>query len=75
MENVNEKILSDYRLIVSRLDIMKGELDETKRNYKKLKKAFLELLENYHHELDRRNLAHDRQEVDYEWLEKGGILD
>jgi hypothetical protein len=28
MENVNEKILADYRLIVARLDIMKGEITE-----------------------------------------------
>ena len=75
MENVNEKVLADYRLIVSRLDIMKAELDEVNRDNKKLKKAFIELLEYYQLELDRRDSTHDRQEIDYYWLEKAGILD
>jgi hypothetical protein len=40
MENVNEKILADYRLIVSRLDIMKGEITELERSNWKLRKGF-----------------------------------
>lgn len=76
MESVNEKILDDYRLIVSRLDIMKGEVDELNRANKKLKKAFLELLERYQEELDRRIVtAYDRAQLEYEWLENAGILD
>jgi hypothetical protein len=47
MENVNEKILADYRLIVSRLDIMKGEITELERSNWKLRKAFNELLDIY----------------------------
>jgi predicted transcriptional regulator len=76
MESVNEKILADYRLIVSRLDIMKGEVDELNKANKKLKKAFIELLERYQEELDRRIVAaYDREQLEYEWLESAGILD
>lgn len=76
MENVNEKILADYRMIVARLDLMKAEIDEVNRNYNKLRKAFVELLEAYQLELDQRdNQFYDRQEVDYYWLDKAGILD
>lgn len=76
MESVNEKILADYRLIVSRLDIMKGEVDELHRANKKLKLAFLELLERYQEELERRiTTAYDREQLEYEWLESAGILD
>lgn len=76
MENVSEKILADYRLVVSRLDIMNAEVTELRRSEKKLKKAFVELLEAYQGELDRRNdTFHDRESVDYEWLDKAGILD
>ena len=75
MENVNEKILADYRLIVGRLDIMKAEVDEVNKENKRLKKAFTELLEYYQLELDRRNLKHDRQEIEYYWLDKAGVLD
>ena len=75
MDNVNEKILADYRLIVSRLDIMKGEVDQLHRANKKLKKAFLELLEVYQGELDRRDSINDRSDVEYYWCEKAGILD
>jgi len=75
MENVNEKVLADYRLIVSRLDIMKAEVDQVNRINDRLHRTFLELLESYQLELDRRNLQHDRQDVDYHWLEKAGVLD
>ena len=75
MENVNEKILEDYRLLVTRLDLIKAEVDEVNRENKRLKKAFTELLEYYQLELDRRDSTHDRQEIDYYWLEKAGILD
>ena len=75
MENVNEKVLADYRLIVSRLDIMKGEVDELDSANRKLKKAFLELLEAYQGELDRRDSINDRSDVEYYWCEKAGILD
>ena len=75
MESVNEKILADYRLIVSRLDIMKGEVDELSRANSKLKKAFIELLDIYQGELDRRDSINDRSDIEYYWCEKAGILD
>jgi chromosome segregation ATPase len=75
MENVNEKILEDYRLIVSRLDFMKAEVDEVSRANNKMRKAFIELLEIYQETLDRFDSIKDRGEVEYDWLEKAGILD
>jgi hypothetical protein len=76
MENVNEKILEDYRLVVSRLDLMKAEVDEVNRANNKMRKAFIELLEAHQLELDQRdNKFYDRQETDYYWLDKAGILD
>lgn len=75
MESVNEKILADYRLIVSRLDIMKGEVDELNRANWKLRKAFNELLDLYQEELDRRDSLTDRGDTQYYWCEKAGILD
>jgi chromosome segregation ATPase len=75
MENVNEKVLADYRLIVSRLDVFKSQVDELHRANKKLREAFLELLEVYQAELDRRDSISDRSDTDYYWCEKAGILD
>ena len=75
MESVNEKILADYRLIVSKLDIMKGEVDELSRANWKLRKAFNELLDAYQGELDRRDSITDRSDTEYYWCEKAGILD
>ena len=75
MENVNEKVLADYRLIVARLDIMKGELTELQRSNWKLRKAFNELLDIYQEELDRRDSITDRGDTQYYWCEKAGILD
>jgi len=75
MENVNEKILEDYRLVVSRLDLMKAEVDEVNRANWKLRMAFNELLEVYQDTLDRFDSFKDRSEVEYHWCEKAGILD
>ena len=75
MENVNEKILEDYRLVVMRLDLMKAEVDEVNRANWKLRMAFNELLEVYQDTLDRFDSIKDRGEVEYEWCEKAGILD
>lgn len=75
MENVNEKVLADYRLIVSRLDIMTTEITELERANRKLRKAFNELLDLYQEELDRRDSINDRSDVEYYWCEKAGILD
>lgn len=75
MENVNEKILADYRLIVSRLDIMKSEIHDLNRAKQKVVKAFLDLLEVYQGELDRRDSITDRSDTEYYWCEKAGILD
>lgn len=75
MENVNEKILADYRLIVSRLDIMTGEIKDLERANWKLRKAFNELLDIYQEELDRRDSITDRSDTQYYWCEKAGILD
>jgi hypothetical protein len=75
MENVNEKILADYRLIVGRLDIMKAEVDEVNRANWKLRKAFNELLDIYQEELLRRESTEDFNDVAYYWCDKAGILD
>ena len=75
MENVNEKILADYRLVVMRLDVMKGEITELERANLKLRKAFTELLDIYQETLDRFDSLKDRSDVEYEWCEKAGILD
>ena len=75
MENVNSKILEDYRLIVSRLDVMKAEVDEVNRANWKLRKAFNELLDLYQEELSRRESTEDLNHVAYYWCDKAGILD
>jgi len=75
MENVNEQILEDYRRVVSRLDLMKAEVDEVNRANWKLRMAFNELLEVYQDTLDRIDSIKDRGEVEYYWCEKAGILD
>jgi len=75
MENVNEKILEDYRLVVTRLDLMKAEVDEVNRANFKLRKAFNELLDIYQEELLRRESTEDSNHVAYYWCDKAGILD
>lgn len=76
MENVNKQILEDYRLAVSRLDILKAEVKELTISNKMLKRAFIDLLDSYQGELDRRgDNFYDRTDVDYHWLDRAGILD
>lgn len=71
-----EKLVLELKLQISRNDILKAENEDLKRHNKKLRKAFVELLEAYQGELDVRNdTFHDRESVDYNWMDKAGLLD
>jgi hypothetical protein len=72
----DEKLVQELRLAISRNDVLKATNEDLTRDNKKLKKAFVELLEEYQVELDRRNdTFHDRESVDYLWMDKAGLLD
>lgn len=72
----DEKLVQELRLAISRNDVLKAANEDLERANKKLKKAFVELLEEYQGELDRRNdTFHDRESVDYDWMDKAGLLD
>lgn len=72
----DEKLVQEFRLLVSRNDVLKATNEDLTRANKKLRKAFIELLEEYQSELDRRNdTYHDRESVDYNWMDKAGLLD
>lgn len=72
----DEKLVQELRLAISRNDVLKATNEDLIRANKKLKKAFVELLEEYQGELDRRNdTFHDRESVDYDWMDKAGLLD
>ena len=72
----DEKHVQELKLAISRNDILKATNEDLTRDNRKLKKAFVELLEEYQGELDRRNdTFHDRESVDYLWMDKAGLLD
>jgi hypothetical protein len=72
----DEKLVLELKLQVSRNDILEAEVKQVNRSNNKLKKAFVELLEAYQGELDRRDdTFHDRESVDYDWMDKAGLLD
>ena len=72
----DEKLVQELRLAISRNDVLKATNEDLTRDNKKLKKAFVELLEEYQVEIDRRNdTFHDRESVDYLWMDKAGLLD
>ena len=74
--HADEKLVLELKLQISRNDVLKATNEDLQRANKKLKKAFVELLEEYQGELDRRNdTFHDRESVDYDWMDKAGLLD
>jgi hypothetical protein len=63
-------------LAISRNDVLKATNEDLTRDNRKLKKAFVDLLEEYQVELDRRDdTFHDRESIDYLWMDKAGLLD
>lgn len=73
--HADEKLVLELKLQISRNDILKADNEDLKRHNKKLRKAFVELLEAYQGELDVRNdTFHDRESVDYNWMDKAGLL-
>jgi hypothetical protein len=74
--HADEKLVLELKLQISRNYILKADNEDLKRHNKKLRKAFVELLEAYQGELDVRNdTFHDRESVDYNWMDKAGLLD
>jgi len=74
--HADEKIVLELKLQTSRNDILKADNNDLIRENQKLRKAFIELLEAYQGELDRRdNTFHDRESIDYDWMDKAGLLD
>ena len=72
----DEKLVQELKLSISRNDVLKATNEDLNRSNQKLCKAFLDLLEEYQVELDRRNdTFHDRESVDYLWMDKAGLLD
>jgi hypothetical protein len=69
------ELIKELTLLASRNDILKASNEDLKRANNKLRKAFIDLLEHYQLELDRRNSTHDREQIDYHWLDKAGVLD
>jgi len=69
------ELIKELTLLSSRNDILKASNEDLKRDINKLHQAFLQLLEEYQLELDRRDSTHDRQNVDDHWLDKAGVLD
>ena len=70
------KLVQELRLAISRNDVLKASNEDLKRTNNKLRKTFVELLEQYQLELDRRDdNFHDRESVDYDWMNKAGLLD
>jgi hypothetical protein len=72
----DEKLVQELRLAISRNDVLKATNEDLTRDNRKLKKAFVDLLEEYQVELDRRDdTFHDRESIDYLWMDKAGLLD
>jgi len=71
----DHQLVKELSLAISRNDVLKASNEDLKRANNKLRKAFVDLLEHYQLELDRRDATHDREQIDYHWLDKAGILD
>lgn len=75
MERAPQDLISEIQRLSAFYEIQKITIKENDKQYTKLRKAFADLLDQHNELRERAGMDYDRQQTDYDWLEKAGILD
>lgn len=75
MESETQEIINELQRLGATVQVQKVHIHESDKQYTKLRQAFTDLLDQHNELGERAGLDYDRQQTDYDWLEKAGILD
>jgi predicted nuclease with TOPRIM domain len=75
METAPTELINELQRTSAMVQVQKKHIHEIEKEYNKLRRAFIDLLDQHNELRQRSGIDYDRTATDYEWLEKAGILD
>jgi predicted nuclease with TOPRIM domain len=75
METAPTELINELQRTSAMVQVQKKHIHEIEKEYNKLRRAFIDLLDQHNELRQRSGIDYDRTGTDYEWLEKAGILD
>jgi len=75
METAPAELINELQRISAVVQVQKKHIHDIEKEYNKLRRTFIDLLDQHNELRERSGIDYDRTTTDYEWLEKAGILD
>lgn len=75
MQTAPAELINELQRTSAMVEVQKKHIHDIEKEYNKLRRTFIDLLDQHNELRDRSGIDYDRTATDYEWLEKAGILD
>lgn len=75
MQTAPAELISELQRTSTIVQVQKKHIHDLEKEYNKLRRAFVDLLDQHNELRERSGIDYDRSQTDYDWFEKAGILD
>lgn len=75
MQTAPAELINELQRTAAIVQVQKKHIHDIEKDYNKLRRAFIDLLDQHNELRERSGIDYDRTATDYDWLEKAGILD
>lgn len=75
METVPTELINELQRTAAMVQVQKKHIHDLEKEFNKLRRTFIDLLDQHNELRERSGIDYDRTQTDYEWFEKAGILD
>ena len=75
MQTAPAELINELQRTAAIVQVQKKHINDIEKDYNKLRRAFIDLLDQHNELRQRSGIDYDRTGTDYDWLEKAGILD
>lgn len=75
METEPTELINELQRTAAMVQVQKKHIHDLEKEFNKLRRTFIDLLDQHNELRERSGIDYDRTQTDYEWFEKAGILD
>ncbi len=75
METAPTELINELQRTAAIVQVQKKHIHDLEKEFNKLRRTFIDLLDQHNELRERSGIDYDRTQTDYEWFEKAGILD
>lgn len=75
METAPTELINELQRTAAMVQVQKKHIHDLEKEFNKLRRTFIDLLDQHNELRERSGIDYDRTQTDYEWFEKAGILD